>query len=192
MKKSLKRARMLALAAIGACALMAASASAASAATAWWTNPGAVSASGTLTLKQNGANEKTCTMFGGSGGEAGNVEFFGVKTGGLTINSAGVAELLEFSCTGSSLLQMGFKGALASYESGFWITDEPRSLVTSPYGSYTPTASLKLAWTNGTEGKQSTISFNNTKIGSNGGGSITATGTFTIKRTNGEVPTLTH
>lgn len=192
MKKSIKRARIVALAAVSACALMAVSASAASAATAWWVNPGSVTASGTLTLKQNGANEKSCTMKEGSGGSASNVEFLGEKFGGLGIYTSSLTKWLEFTCTGSTKLEMRMEPTTTTYESGFWINAEANGVnMSSPYGEYGNVA-LKLPWTNGTEGKSSTIGFSNTKIGFNGGGNITATGTFTIKRTGGGVLTLTH
>ena len=191
MNRTLKRARVLALAVVSACALMAVSASAASAANAWFVNPGTITGSGTLTLKQNGANEKTCTIKEGSGGEAGNLEFGGLKFGAFNLQTSGVTGWLEFSCTGSTLLQMTF-GPTTTYESGFWANVEASgALVTSPYGQY-QNEKLKLPWTNGTEGKHSTVGFSNTKIGHNGGGNITATGTFTVKRSNGEVLTLTH
>lgn len=193
MKKSLKRARILAVAAVSACALMAVTASAASAANAWFVNPGLIKGEGSLTLKQAGGNEKVCTPNGNPGGEAGNLEFGGSKFGAFSLANESITNRTIFWCpTSSSRLELNLFTGTTTYESGFWASFEaPGVSEGSPYGSYNQVA-LKLPWTNGTEGKQSTIKLSNTKIGSNGGGEITATGTITVKRSSGEVLTLTH
>jgi len=189
MKRSIKRGRLLVGAVVSACALMAVSASAASAANAWWVSPGTPSASGTLTLKQNGANEKTCSV-SNAGGTAANVESGGTKAGVLNLKNS-PAEWLELSCAGSFNLVIRAGGSL-TYESGYWLSVPASSnTLGSPYGSYSQ-AAMKLPWTNAAEGKSSSFSFSNTKIGFNGGGDITATGTITVKKNNGENLLLTH
>jgi hypothetical protein len=191
MKRSFKRARMLAVAVVGACALMAASASAASAANAWWVNTGGVTASGSLTLKQAGANEKTCTPATGIGGSAVNTENGGEKVGSLALQNNAFGQV-QYNCTGSTWLTIEILG-FGSYESGLWLTTLTTPELHSPYGNYHE-ATWKVPWTNGVEGgSSSSFAFSNTIIGSNAGGNITATGTTTVKRvTSGAVLTLTH
>lgn len=190
MRNSVKRGPRLFAAVVSVCALMAVSASAASASNAWWVNPGGATASGTLTVKQAGANEKTCNPTSTMTGSAVNGESSGVKSGLIQLFNT-LGRQAEYTCTGSTHLQIELLAG-ATYEAGFQLSFSSfTGSLPSPYGSYTQGA-FSAPWTNGTGGGQSTFSLSNTKIGSNAGGDITASGTVTVKRNNGEVLSLTH
>lgn len=196
MSSSIKRARVLVAMAVSACAILALSAATASAAPvpAWWTNPGAVKFSGTINLKLNGANEKSCTPQVANGGSALNAEEGGVKQGALTLhstNALGLEIMTEFNCTGGTHLQAYIAGE-TNYESGYFYNTEAAAFGwTSPYGAWNQNA-WKIPWTNGSGSTQSTLTFSNTKIGASNSGTITATGTLTVSRSSGELLTLTH
>jgi hypothetical protein len=195
MTKSIKRTRVLVSAVAATAALFALTATSASAAPvpAWWTNPGAITMSGTLTLKLAGGSEKTCTTATNTIGEAINAESGGKKEGGLFAWTNGFSPFgyVYMNCTGSTRLQMLTSG-VASYETNYRIKTEALSgWETSPYGTWTQ-YSWTLPFTNASGGSSSFVSFANTPIGICAGGTITATGTLTVKRSTGANLTLTH
>jgi hypothetical protein len=186
MNSSSKRARTLVSAFVATVALLSLSAAAASAAPvpARWVNPGTIFGNGSLTLKQNGTNEKVCTLKSNTG-EAVN---FGTE-GAMWLETPFVGPT-EYSCTGGSL----YLNVLGStkFETVYFLSVEGGgSSLASPYGTYTPSA-YNATWTNASGGVSSKLNFSNTKIGSNAGGNITATGSITVKRGSGADITLTH
>ncbi|HET9153512.1 MAG TPA: hypothetical protein VFN85_05305 [Solirubrobacterales bacterium] len=190
MKSSITRVRLLVGALLATSAFLALSVSSASAAAvpARWVNPGTINISGSLTLKRNGGNEKTCTMRNPTGGETFN---FGTEGLLLAENplSGWPSGYVYMECTGGTTLQLRFSG-LSKFETSYYIAMEHSSVLqASPYGQWQQEA-WKLGFTNGAP---STMSISNTKIGIIGSNEpITASGTLTIKRMNGENITLTH
>jgi hypothetical protein len=165
--------RPLVAAAVSACALLALGATSAVAAPTWVT-PGYATASGSLTIELNGGNAKTCTFnaFGNAANSSSRATLnlvFGSPIGWINI-----------PCSGGTSLQMRASGALASGGPGAYTVRFTSGFLSagSPYGSYTHVADP--AFVNGTGGAQSTIVFDDTSIGTNASGTLTATGTLTV------------
>jgi len=186
MTSSSKKARALVGALVATMALFAVSAASASASVpAQWVNPGSIVASGSLTLKQNGANEKVCTAKTNVG-SAINAEGMGAMI--LETPSWGA---VEFSCPGGSLLL--YLSGSTNFETNYFVAVPATgsSSLFSPYGTYTSDA-YNVNWTNASGTTASTLNFSSTKFGHNAGGSITASGNLTVKRGTGANITLTH
>jgi uncharacterized protein YaiE (UPF0345 family) len=197
MESSIKRARVLVVAVVSACALFAFSVGTAAATpvSAYWVNPGAAKVAGSINIKLNGANEKTCTA-GSNFGSASNTEFGGGSKGGtlfLQTNSF-YPYIVDFSCTGGTKFQLQVV-AYTEYDSGYLLKLEKsgsENVWQTPYGTWIQWATSN-PWTNAAGGKASFFTFNNTAIGrAASGGTITATGSLNVTRSTGAELTLTH
>jgi hypothetical protein len=204
---SLKVSRRLLAVAISACSLLAFSAASASASEipASWvgvTTPTEANMSGSVTIKRNGANAKTCTISTGKassgtiwntagqgfgdiyeGLDPSNWEYvFGSCTGGTTFGIyARLLTPIYNTSTSTYFIEMGGVGGGAGEPpSGYTAPGTPRYLWGAP-------TELKPKLVNG-----SGIVFNNTVVGTDfNSGTITVTGTVSVKR--GAVSaTLTH
>jgi len=139
-----------------------------------------------MTVKRNGEDPRTCTPEGGS--------FSGGTSEGIA--SVGGFYPVSFKCSGPSTLQMNFFAKVV------WDTVASKYIfqtgggagasLISPWGSYSPAASVKSTWVNGSGSTNSTLKFENTILGNGTGGNVTLTGTFTATTSSGGLLTLSH
>jgi hypothetical protein len=164
--------RPLVAAAVSACALLALGATSAVAAPTW-TTAGSATASGSLTVKLNGGNAKTCTF--NAWGNASN------SAGYATLNLVfGSPTWINIPCSGNTTLQMRASNAFVDGGPGSYTVEFYGDNASSPYGgTYSNLATPDFV--NGTGGAQSTIVFDDTYIGENAFANVlTATGTLTV------------
>jgi len=183
------RAPRTLLTVIVACALteLSAGSALASGVPAKWVTAGEAKMSGSMTLKLNGSNAKSCTEALSAGSA-----FNGGSQGGLTLTSSGFGEgVVRFECTGATDLWF-FTDAIATYNSGYFLTTESQSIGwDSPYGKWTQ-KKVPMPFTNAAGETPSHVTFSETALGESGGGTITATGTLNITGKNGSALTLAH
>ncbi|HET6509918.1 MAG TPA: hypothetical protein VFG42_24205 [Baekduia sp.] len=156
--------------AAAAAALLAASAGSAAAAPAHWVSPSGFGLYGTnITLTLNGGQPKTCPTFSLSGwtqnsGSQGSIQFQGASNA-----TCGGGELKIWPTATASTTATGY--ALTFGPSGFGNWDTVWSVSSSPISLVPAT----VPFTNGTP---SSVTFNNTPIGTriSGGGTIAMTG----------------
>lgn len=152
-----------------------------------WVSPGSATLSGTMTIKLNGSNAKTCTA--NAAGEAIN----GGGEGALLVsaNPYGIAYLVIFNCTGGTQLWVEMP-SVATYGSGYLLTTESAPYGwTSPYGAWNQ-ESIPMPFTNAVGETPSHVTLSETKLGQTASGTITASGTLNIKGKGGSALTLTH
>ncbi len=143
-----------------------------------------------VTIKKNGADPKTCTLLGGStsGATAGNgVWVFNDIYGSTLFNCTGGTKFgvwTEFKATYDTVTgQYTLRSANVSPQGN-----------PSPWGNYVGGNSLKGTWVNGSGGTPSTLTFNETTIGTitSSGHVITLSGTFNATTSSGGLLTLSH
>lgn len=179
-----------ALAALALSVLVAASASAAIVPAKFSSSSLKLTTSG-ITVKKNGAEAKTCTpaltlegYYDGwrawIGNQQGGEAKFHCPNNVTYLTMAMLAEPKYDTVSGAYSLK--FSGCCGSS-------------MMSPYGSYMPwSTGYTGAWANGSESAASTLSFNETLIGSTVSGShkITISGTFDVTTPGGGLVTLSH
>jgi hypothetical protein len=141
-----------------------------------------------VTIKKNGAEAKTCTLSGGaaSGSVSGNSVWLFNNFGNTVFNCSGgtqlsvllTVEAVYDTVTGQYTLRQS-SGANQN---------------SSPWGTYTTLSQLNGSWTNGSGTTNSTVTYNEAKVGqlNSGGGTITLSGTFTATTSSGTLITLSH
>jgi len=142
--------------------------------------------SGTVTIKYNGGNPKTCTIV-----NPGTSPWSYTSSNGFEVSNAGF--YLSASCTGGTTLQM-FAGGGAyyytatGYEVEIW---DPASVLTSPYGNWVQWSHI-VPFTNGSGATPSKATYSNTLIGRAVGGNVTMSGTINVTTPAGGLLTLSH
>lgn len=142
-----------------------------------------------VTVKKNGGEAKTCTLSPSS--TSGSVSGSSV----LLFNNFGNT---VFNCTGGTQLIV-----LLSVEARYDTVTGQYSLRqssganqnTSPWGTYTTLSQLNGNWTNGSGATNSTVTYNEAKVGQLNAGAhetITMSGTFTATTSSGTLITLSH
>ena len=142
-----------------------------------------------ITVKKNGSEAKSCTLFGGSaqGPISASYAWPSNSNFSYTLLSCTGGTALEFwmqlvpkydTTTGQYTLRLGPAGVSSR----------------SPYGAMTETATGKGTWTNGSGATNSTVTFNEAQVGllNSTGASITISGTFTATTSTGTLLTLSH
>jgi hypothetical protein len=180
---NMTRIKPLVAAAVSACALLAVGVSPAFGAVTW-TSTGSIGATGTITIKHNGANAKTCTA--SAAGTASNSS--GYATADLF--QGAFPGYMSLPCSGSTTLRLVFWGAEGIGSPGDYYLVLPYGAMTNtPYGTMSQDGTLPFV--NGAGAVKSTIVLSDTLLGNTATGAVTATGTLTLSNGSTGTRTLT-
>ena len=149
-----------------------------------------------MTVKSNGGEAKTCTLMEGYADNS----FYGEET--VLRNHEVIADGLQkigFNCTGGTTLDLQaayfptYNTSTGAYNFGITALNWS-SWNASPWGNYAQYAGISPTFTNGSGSTQSTIVFNEVKIGQLSGGlkKFTLSGTMTATTSTGGLITLSH
>lgn len=158
-------------------------------------NANSVKLSGTVTVKKNGAEAKTCELKSATGKVT-------ESPGSLQVYTNSTDLQTYFSCTGGTAFSLGFYSALGRYNTttGAYSLNLVKvgSAYQSPWGQYYPGyytgGEIIAGWTNGSETTPSTIDFNELNVGAlvSGFAKITVNGSLTATTSTGGLLTQSH
>lgn len=142
-----------------------------------------------ITLKQNGLKPVPCTL---QKGETSGPIF---GSSAMLYNEQAFYRTL-FNCYSSTLrMNMVVYPVYETSESRYYLCLSGDSMLhTSIYGNYIQEPTCDNTWTNGSGSTHSTVSFQDTPIGTlvSSGATLSITGTFTAKTPEGGLITLSH
>lgn len=153
--------------------------------------------SGTLTVKKNGGEAKTCELKSATGiASEKSPGYIQVYTNAFDLQT-------YFTCTGGTKFSLGFYPALGRYDTitgaySLNLTHLAKEYA-SPWGGYqagyySPNGEIIAGWTNGSGATSSTIDFNELNVGAltSGFAKITVSGSLTATTSTGGLLTQSH
>jgi len=140
-----------------------------------------------LTLKLNGGEAKSCNFQGWpTGTPSGSSAWLSNEQFGYT----------WIKCSDGTYLKMEMvvSAHFDTVANNYYLTVAPNGSVgtTSPWGTWRQSAEGKANWVNGSGSTQSTLTFEESVLGSTSTGTISLTGTITATTTSGSLITLSH